>query len=234
MRNKNTEVIQLSKPYQSTIKFKNFLIKNNVFKTNLKKVLDVGCGIGANIQYFSKHFPGIHFTGWDYSQSQIRKAKKMNLNKKIKFSLQDVLKIKKKKYDFDLVFSVHTFCVFKNIENPIKNISNLNAKWIAINSLFYDGPLDILIHIRDLENNKIKDDNPDADFNIHSLQNTKKILKKYGYKVIKINNFFPSTKLKKNSKGRGSYTIKTEFNKNTVFTGPVHLPWYFILAKKIK
>ena len=43
----------------------------------------------------------------------------MNLNKKIKFSLQDVLKIKEK-YDFDLVFSVHTFCVFKNIENQLK------------------------------------------------------------------------------------------------------------------
>ena len=44
----------------------------------------------------------------------------MNLNKKIKFSLQDVLKIKKKKYDFDLVFSVHTFCVFKILKIQLK------------------------------------------------------------------------------------------------------------------
>ena len=56
--------------------------------------------------------------------------------------------------------------------------------------VFYDGPLDILIHIRDLENNKIKDDNPDADFNIHSLQNTKKILKNMDIKLLRLTIFF--------------------------------------------
>jgi SAM-dependent methyltransferase len=230
---KNTEKKQLSKPYQSTIQFEKFLIDNIIFKKNIKKILDIGCGIGANIKHFSKKFPDINFTGWDYSKSQISTAKKINKNPRVTFNLQDIYKIKKKKYDYDLVFSVHTFCVFKSIESPIKNLAKMSPKWIAINSLFYDGPLDVLIHIRDLENDKIKDDNPDADFNIHSLSNSINIFKRYGYKVVKIKKFYPSSKLKKKSNGRGSYTAKTEFNKNTVFTGPVHLPWYFILAKKI-
>jgi len=36
----------------------------------------------------------------------------------------------------------------------------------------------------------------------------------------------------KNKKKRGSYTIKSDFHKNTVFSGPVYLPWKFIFAKK--
>ena len=44
-----------------------------MFQDKFKKVLDVGCGIGANIQYFSKHFPGIHFTGWDILSHKLEK-----------------------------------------------------------------------------------------------------------------------------------------------------------------
>ena len=87
--------------------------------------------------------------------------------------------------------------------------------------------------MRDLKNKSISDTDPDADFNIHSLPNTKKIFKKYGYRVVKTKQYFPKKKIFK-PKGRGSYTIKSEFNKNTTFSGPVYLPWYFLLAKKIK
>ena len=48
----------------------------------------------------------------------------------------------------------------------------LKPNWIAINSLFYDGPLDVLIHIRDHESN-IKDDN--IQILIFSLSNLRNI-----------------------------------------------------------
>ena len=34
-------------------------------------------------------------------------------------------------------------------------------------------------------------------------------------------------------RSRGSYTMVTALNKKTVFTGPVHLPWYFVFTKRI-
>jgi hypothetical protein len=100
--------------------------------------------------------------------------------------------------------------------------------------LFYDGPLDVLIHIRSYKKNKkiLKDSNPDGDFNIFSIPILKSIIKNK-YKIVKIEQHFPKNKIKKNSSKRSSYTIMTEINKNTVFSGPVHLPWYFILLKKI-
>ena len=98
----------------------------------------------------------------------------------------------------------------------------------VINSLFYDGPLDVLIHIRDHESN-IKDNNVNSDFNIFSLSNLRNILKKSKYKIYKSQRFFPHKKITKPAKGkRGSYTIKTEINQKTTFSGPVHLPWYFV------
>ena len=230
--NKNTEIIQFKKPYQSSIEFKKFLKENNFFNRNNKNILDLGCGIGSNINYFSKEFPNIKFTGWDYSKSQIEKAKKLNIYKNNKFFVKNILKIDKSKIKFDALFSTHTFCVFKKIEPAINSIKKLKAKWIAINSLFYEGPLDVLIHIRDLNNKKIDDNNPDADFNIHSLPNTIKVFKKHGYKFIAKRNFYPKKKIIRKNKNRGSYTMKTELNKNTIFSGPVHLPWYFVLFKK--
>jgi SAM-dependent methyltransferase len=231
---KNSEIFQLKKPYYSTIQFEKFLLKHKILQNkNVNNVLDVGCGLGANIQYFSKKYPNINFTGWDYSKKLITQARKINQNLKNIFNIQDIYKIRSNNnYNFDLIFSVHTFCVFKEIEEPIRRLSKIKSKWLAINSLFYDAPLDVLIHIRDLKDKTITDSNPNADFNIHSLSNTFKILRKYNYTLIDYINFYPEKKIKRKNLGRGSYTIKTEFNKNTIFSGPVHLPWYFILAKK--
>lgn len=233
--NSKSEIIQLTKIYQSTKAFENFLTENKVLSKNTNSVLDIGCGYGSQIQYFSRNYSNTKFTGWDYSPKKIYIAKKLNKNLNNKFFVQDLLKIKKKiSNTFDLAFSIQTICCFKNIDEVLRSVTKINSKFIAINSLFYDGPLDVLIHIRDLTNPSVKDNNPDGDFNIHSLERTKKSFLSNGYKLIKIKRFFPRYKIKKLSKKRGSYTIRTEFNRHTLFSGPVHLPWYFVLAKKIK
>ena len=79
----------------------------------------------------------------------------------------------------------------------------------------------------------MKDNNPNSDFNIFSLSNLEKMFQKYGYKIVIKKPFFPKKKIKKPPKNvRGSYTKKTEINKNTNYSGQVILPWYLIIAKK--
>ena len=57
-----------------------------------------------------------------------------------------------------------------------------------------------MIHIRDHNNKKINDKNPNADFNIFSLTKTEKIFKKNGYNLIVKRPYFPDKPIKKHGK----------------------------------
>lgn len=228
-----SEIKQLHNTYQSTISFYNFLKKNNIFNNPQLNLLDAGCGIGANIFYYSKKLPKAKFIGVDYLGERIRYAKKINKNKNVEFFVDDILKNNRPiRKNIEVVTCVHTLCCFKKIDIPLKYMFRYKPDWIAINSLFYNGPLDVLVHIRD-HDSTIKDTDVNSDFNIFSITNLKKILKKTNYRLYKFKPFFPSKKITKPINGkRGSFTIKTEYSKRTTFSGPVHLPWYFILLKK--
>tara|TARA_B100000963_G_C22471638_1_gene600426 strand:+ start:98 stop:835 length:738 start_codon:yes stop_codon:yes gene_type:complete len=236
------EIRQFKYIYQSTLAFEKF-IREKLNKS--KNVLDIGCGRAGTLSYYVKKYKKINFIGTDYRYKYISIAKKiykkLKLDINTKFYKVDIFEkinnqniIRKK---IDGVISEKTFCTFKDIEKPLKNIMRLNPRWIAINSLFYKGYMDAFIHMREKKNGKysIKENNPDADFNIHSLLNLTSFLKKKGYRIAKIQSFFPKKKIKRNTLYRGTYTLKTEFNKFTCFSGPVYLPWKFILIeKKIK
>ena len=136
---------------------------------------------------------------------------------------------------FDGLICIHTLCCFKKLDVVIKNFCKIKPKWIAINSLFFDGNLDVLIHIRNYQNKRLEDNNPDGDFNIFSLPKVEEIFRKNGYKIISKDPYFPKKKIKKLEYGEiGSYTIKTEIHRRTTFSGPIHLPWHFVVAKKIR
>ena len=118
------------------------------------------------------------------------------------------------------------------LEKPIKEIIKLNPKWFFINSLFCEEELDVFIRIKDFKKYKEKEGN-EGDFNIFSLSSLKKILKKKGYSMEYVK-FNLKKKIKKKNNTRGTYTMKTEISNYTQFSGPVYLPWFLFLCKKIK
>lgn len=236
----SSEIKQYKSTYQSTIEFDKF-IKKNLLKS--KFILDAGCGEGGTLSYYAKKYDHLKIIGLDYRDYNVATSKKyfkkFNLDKNTKFKKINLLKkIKDKSLNNpDGIISEKTFCTFKNIELVLNNLIGLNPKWIAINSLFFDGNLDVLIHTRNTSkknNINYQDSNPDSDFNIFSLDNIKKFLKKKKYKISKVKPFFPIKNIKrnKNNRGRGTYTMKTQINRFTCFSGPVYLPWHFILIEK--
>lgn len=233
---KNSELTQFYKPYDSTIAFHKLLLELNLLTKNTKNIIDIGTGIGSNLQYFASKNKSINFLGTDYETGRIKKGQKLNTNPKIKFKKLNILKsVKLFQNKFDGLICIHTLCCFKKLDIVIKNFCKIKPKWIAINSLFFDGDLDVLIHIRDYQNKKLKDNNPNSDFNIFSLKKIKEVFNKNGYKMVCKRPYFPIKKIKKVGKGkRGSYTLKTEIHKHSTFSGPVYLPWHFVVAKKIK
>jgi len=226
---------QFKNPLYSTIGLEKFLDKHGCF--NAKRVLDVGCGCGAVTNYMARKHPSVRFEGLDYNKYLIKKGKKIPANNalnNLELSCGDLFKLPPRlKKTLDGIYNVHTLCCLKRMEPVMDSLANLEPRWIAFNSLFYEGPLDTLIHIRDYKDSDITDDNPDGDFNIFSLPLTKKYLEKKGYKYFFYERFEIPKRLKKPPIGkRGTYTIKTEISPRTQFSGPVYLPWYFVLAKK--
>jgi hypothetical protein len=134
---------------------------------------------------------------------------------------------------FDGIFSIHSFCTLKKIDKALDALLNLNPNWIGLNSLFYEGPCDVLIHIRDYTRPEITDEYPDADFNIFSLYKLQEYFDDHGFKEFHYKKFkIPFDIDRPLNKGRGTYTVKTKFDDHAQFSGPVYLPWYFIIAKK--
>ena len=232
-------------PKISSIKFSEFIKKNNLLETNKGICIDLGSGPGSGTYYLAKQFPDIEFLGIDYNKKLIawlkiflkqNDGKKLNLkNLRIEFGdwnkPKEIIK-KFKNKNLQTVISVHSLCTQKNFEEAANKIIKLNPNKIVFNSLFYEGPLDVRIHIND-RNSNLEDDNPDADFNIHSLNAARAYLKSKGYTKIIFEKFDIGTNLPKPINGeRGTYTINSDFGKYTQFSGPVHLPWYFVAAIK--
>ena len=90
-----SEIKQLHNTYQSTISFFNFLKKNKVLSKPRLNLLDAGCGIGANILYYSKKLPKAKFFGIDYLKERIKYAKNFNKNPNVEFFVEDMLNNKK-------------------------------------------------------------------------------------------------------------------------------------------
>lgn len=226
---------QIYAPYQSTIAFEKFLTTRGCF-VDETEILDIGTGYGGILHYFKRLHSRVRFLGVDYNQVNIDESNKY-LNKSgltgVAFEYGDWFNLPDRYISrFDGIINVHTLCCFKHIEPAIESLVKLNTRWLAFKSLFYEGPLDVLIHIRDYNRPDIADDNPDGDFNIFSMQKTMKAFEGFGYEV-SFEPFYPSAAIPKKPNGeRGTYTRITELSEYTQFSGPVHLPWYFICAQK--
>ncbi len=245
----SNNIKQYKKTYHSTIYFDKFLRKE-IQKS--KYIIDIGCGPGGTLSYYIKKYKNTKFLGIDYDDSNIKfckKRNKFNNAEFLKFNILNLSQIKRIKNKLQKplgIISEKTLLNFDKFENYFDFCSKLNPQWIAINSLFTDFNVNLRVHHDQFEFNK-KNKKYEKNFikyshnlnkvNIYSINFIKNYIKKKNYKIIKVIDFFPPKKIKRSKYvqggGGGSYTIKTEFNKNTLFHGPLFLPWKFVLIKKI-
>lgn len=233
-------------PKESTKSFFNFLEKNKCLDCNPKEIiLDIGAGGSSGTFYSAQRKREMMFYGIDYNREIVRWVNEdlwvNNINYKLdnlKLIYGDWNKPKSiiesiNNSKIKCILSVHSLCTQKKFSDAIQKLISLDPEFIAINSLFYKGPIDVLIHIREYTSN-LPDDNPDGDFNIHSLTEADKFMESKGFKNIATEFFEINLDLPKPSNGeRGTYTIHSSISKYTQFSGPVFLPWHFVLYKRI-
>lgn len=105
---------------------KNIKIAEQLFSqidlSNVKKVLEVGCGIGVLSSYLAKEY-GWNVTGIDLDPEQIERAKKDNKeNENLRFLEADVTKLPFENNEFDMVLS---FDVLHHIPNWDKALNEI-------------------------------------------------------------------------------------------------------------
>jgi len=86
---------------------------------NPAKILDFGCGIGRNLEFFKKYFPDSEIFACDISAKSIEIAKKKNPD--VTFFLITEENVAGYSKAFDLIF---TSCVFHHIEPPKRKESS--------------------------------------------------------------------------------------------------------------
>ncbi|MBD3352537.1 MAG: methyltransferase domain-containing protein [Candidatus Lokiarchaeota archaeon] len=226
---------QFEKPYRSTIKFCEFIEKyiDDIPKNG---IIDIACGSGANVYYMNKIW-NTRTIGMDFNPELVKIGKSFAKNKEnIDFLQMDLYKlneIKNREKILNLInrkkfgiTSYQTLSWLKSWKLPFEKMLSLEPSWICISSLFYDGPLEYKIVVKDLTRNGIE-----YFYNIYSIQKIADLLTEYGYNCY-YKKFEIDMELPKPKDGNiGTYTIKSEEGLLQM-SGALYLPWYFILGKK--
>jgi len=234
---------QLKTPYQSSIAFFDFLEELNLINSE-SSIVDACCGSGANAFYAFNRFSLKKIIGFDYQEEFLSLAKEYqkNLTKYNEvcfiqaniYEIDDFLDdLRKNKITFnDGVIFLQTMSWLTNWRESLKQLSKLNTNWIAISSLFYEGLIEAEITI-----NTYPDTNSEPisfPYNVYSMPIVEEYLKVLGFKNFYWKKFELKTPLKKpnNINKMGSYTIEDKNGKLITISGPIMLPWSFLVAKR--
>ena len=230
----NYHLNQFNYPYQSTKKLLAF-VESVVKEPQKNVIIDVATGSGANVYYINKKWNNF-VVGVDINKTLIEFGREKLAGNANVFlvpidfmNLKDIFEIEEIKDKFIAkkigVTCFQTLSWLSEWRTCLKSIVSIDPEWICFSSLFYDGPLDCEIKVKDFTLNK------DFYYNIYSIDRIKKYLEHKGYTVFvkpfEIDIDLPKPK----DRALGTYTVNSENNK-LQFSGPIYMPWYFILAKK--
>jgi hypothetical protein len=175
---------QFETPYQSTIKFCNFLEKNGKLggRKSSELILDAGSGSGGNIKYMGEQFAN-QYIGVDLNNELVELGNDYFLTHGLEHKLMqgDLFNLSALvKQPVEGIISFQTLSWLPDYKAAINSMASLQPNWIAASS-----PFEINIELA-----------PPSD------------------------------------KGLGSYTRDFASGEKAQFTGPLMLPWYFIVASK--
>lgn len=227
---------QLSSVYRSTVFFCDWLESLGFFtKKKENRLLDIGAGQGANLLYMSKRFKCSYFTGIEINADLVKHGNeyfsKIGQKNCILFE-EDLYKLDKTHIGkYNGVISFQTLSWLPEYKTPIRKMVELKPEWIAISSLFFEGRSNCQIIVNDYT--MPFRGKPYRQFysNIYSIPLVKELFFELGYSNFKFIPFDIDIDLSKpETEGFGTYTERLEDGRRLQISGPLLMPWYFILA----
>lgn len=227
-------VKQMDHPYRSTEKFVDWLEEMG-FLGRGEQIIDMACGAGANTMYMANRFKKDQFTGVDYNGEYIDYGN-TQITERVRYHNCKLLQGDW----FDLnpdekpngIISFQALSWFPEYEKPLTALAELNPRWIAASSLFYEGDIDYSIKLKNYYRGE-ENSYEESYYNIYSLPRVQKHLKEQGYGNFNFIRFEIDIDLPKpDTKDLGTYTIKMEDGKRLQISGGLMMPWYFVVAYK--
>ncbi|MCP4153065.1 MAG: class I SAM-dependent methyltransferase [bacterium] len=222
---------QYEKPKEYTRTIINYFRQWGLNKSGAR-VLDLGCGAGANCYHLAKAYPRMEFTGVDINPANIELAGKHKTSN-TGYTCGDIMELEIRPGDYEGILSIQTLSWMPNYEDTLERALKGAPQWILITSLFYDGPVETEIVVKDYSRQMGDKDHRRSYYNIYSLDRVKQYLKKYGYEMTRAEPFiFPFDLPEPPDKGMGTYTITLSNNQRLQKSGPLLMPWYTLLIEK--
>ena len=100
-------------------------VLNTVSWTDGAKVLDVGCGGGANIDRMFQKYPSCHIDGIDYSAESVKVSKKTNatrLNISCEILQGNVMKLPYPNHTYDVATAIETVYFWPDVTEGFRQI----------------------------------------------------------------------------------------------------------------
>jgi hypothetical protein len=177
---------QFAQPYRSTITFCDWLEKIGVIAPESTiNILDVGTGKGANLYYMSQRYKASQLTGIDLNPEFILEGneilKSKNVSERCHLKEGDIYKFDNEHINrYDGIVSYQTLSWLPDFREPLKSMASLNATWIALTSLFFDGDVNCKIELEEY-NHSIEQEPKQTFYNIYSLRLVERFLRNLGY-----------------------------------------------------
>lgn len=227
--------MQYVRPYESTQTFVQWLVDQEVLKpSESQRILDVGCGAGANVHFLGKEFPASHIMGVDLNPALVETGNKLldeygAVNCKLE---QCDIYAPNLEGSFDGVVSLQTLSWFPEFVKPLTAMAGMADKWIAITSLFTEDDLNVTIKVDDYHD-PVNGKPGEYYYNVYSLKLVEKALRGMGFKTFEFIKYQATQPIQsRNPGGLGTRTVQNVVGDLMQFCGPIYLPWYFVLARR--
>lgn len=226
---------QYKEVYRSTIFFCDYIEALGLIvpQSNLR-VLDACCGAGANTLYMARRYPKCTFVGVERNGTLIKTAYEQtnDVEPLMIFWEADAFELPSSlRGQFDGIVCLQTLSWLEGFSKALSALCELKPKWLAFSSLFYDGPVscDITIHEYAEPGQLCRN----QFYNIYSLPEISDFLKYKGYRKVTYKPFKIDIDLPKpDHKLMETYTRTLLGGERLQQSGPLMMPWYFVVAEK--
>ena len=229
---------QFERVYRSTVHFCDWAERLGFLGGQAeRRILDVGAGLGANAAYMAERFPGTRVVGMDLSEELVAGGNEILRNRGIanaELIQGDLFALPAHfRGAFDGVVSYQVLSWLPDYRAALRALAALDVGWIAATSLFYEGDIDCTIQVRDYTTPASGQAFRDTYYNVYALPRVQALCAELGYPAFHRTRFEIDVDLAAPATGgMGTYTERLADGRRLQISGPLLMPWYFVLAAR--